>query len=953
MSLNNSRLSRRIIPSLLVILLGLNLVQCSGPNDGLNSGTTPPPGPENPPTPPAPTPTPTPTPAPAGPASTRSLFVAENGNDASGNGSFELPYRSLAQAVSVVQPGQTIEMRAGQNYCGTTISRPGSAGAWITLRAYSNEAVRIVPCGRADSIYFYRDGFGPLYWVMQGLEVQGGSGYTVKIDTPHVHLINNNLHSAALDIVKVVGTANDVIIFGNEIHHNIAANGANAQGIDIVGADRTWVAYNYVHDIPSIGMYAKGNARNTVFEHNRVENIYERGIMLGQSTDLALMTDGPYEAYDGIIRNNIVRNTGSACLASASAFNIKIYNNSCYNAATRAHGAIFLSNEAETGQAGSNIDIRNNILYVSNTATRPAVFIGSNALADETTLTLARNLYWSTSAPTFTWEGRTQPLYNVSLADWRQATGKDADSMAADPLYADTASLALQSTSPAIDTGVNIAVVTMDYRGAARPFGPATDIGAYEYGAALPTNGAYTMPAPGAASTLFRYPYLQSESPNRVRIRWATLSTVVSGTTLAPAGNPMVRLRMRGDTAITHVVATSQAFAPATTGLTNAFYQHEAILTGLGASTEYVYDVVYNGAVLAQGVPFKTLSAGTDPVNFIVVGDSGTEWEVPRYIRDAIVSTNTDGSYVYPHDFVIGVGDIAYYDGTYSDFNRKFFDQLSGRYEGNGRVSLLATRPFFPALGNHEYDQLSTGTPQAYLDSFALPVQAGVHEQDRERYYSFETGDAHLVILDSMKFEGDTTLTRLQPMLDWLEADLAATTKTWRMVFFHHTIFSSGDHGTYGDIATNRRLRQQLAPLLQRHGVQLVMFGHDHLYQRSKRMRVDSLGKIVRNTDCSIVESNDGIVYIVSGNGGADLHPDRTNPVVCNSTEYLNNIRDYGDNYDFVALRNGSPMIFHRDTISPANKNGFTQITINGLNATITAYNYSGQVLDQFTMVAR
>ena len=880
----------------------------------------------------------TPSPSPS------SIFVAENGNDTSGDGSFSRPYRTIGRAVSVVNPGQTIEVRAGANYCGTLISRPGTPNGWITLRPYNGEAVRVIPCGRADVVYFYNDGFAPMYWIMQGLEVQGGTGYTVKIDTPHVKLINNNLHSAALDIVKIVGTADDVVLFGNEIHSNIAANGANAQGVDIVGADRTWVAYNHVHDIPSIGMYAKGNARNTVFENNRVENIYARGIMLGQSTDQALMTDGPYEAYDGIIRNNVIVNTGDACLATASAYNIKIYNNSCYNAATRAQAAIFLSNESETPQGGTLIDIKNNIVYAAADTTRPVVKIGAAALTSDSAVSFDRNLYWSgagASAVTFLWEDRG--LNNVSLSAWRSATGNDAASLAGDPVYADTTLLTLNAASPAINAGINTSLVPSDYLGAARPFGAGTDIGAYETGGAAPTQGATTLPAPAAAAQLFRYPYLQTDAPHRMRVLWATPTE----------GNGLVRYRRASDSGWRSAVSQRRVFAAATTGLTADFVLHEAVLESLTPDTQYVYDVVHDGTTLAKAVPFKTVVADTNaPVNFIVVGDSGTEWEEPRRIRDAIASVDGNGDFIYPHDFVIGVGDLAYYDGSYTDFNRRFFDQLSGKYEGDGRTSILATRPYFPALGNHEYDQVPTATPSAYLESFALPIPAGVPAQDAERYYSFDAGDAHFAVIDSMRFEGDTTATRLQPMLDWLAADLAATTKTWRLVFFHHTIFSHGDHGVYGDVVQNRRLRQLLAPIMQTHGVQLVMFGHDHLYQRSKRMRVDSQGQVVRDTNCNIIESLEGIVYIASGNGGADLHPKRIEPGACGSAQYAANMRDYGDNYDFIAVRNGDEVIFHRDSIAPAIRFGFTHVRLLGNTATVTAYNYDGEIMDQFSLSA-
>lgn len=194
-------------------------------------------------------------------------------------------------------------------------------------------------------------------------------------------------------------TANDVEIRGNEIFQNssITTPSANAQGIDIVGADRTIVSGNYVHDVPDIGMYAKGNARNTIFENNRLVNIGDvdngNAIMLGQQTDSFRLVDGNYESYDAIARNNVIINSTWACIATSSSYNVHIYNNSCYNTSTLTHGSIFLSNESEIAQPGANIEIRNNILYGS--ANNPVINIGDNAMADYSTLTIDHNIYYA------------------------------------------------------------------------------------------------------------------------------------------------------------------------------------------------------------------------------------------------------------------------------------------------------------------------------------------------------------------------------------------------------------------------------------------------------------------------------------------------------------------------------------------------------------------------------
>lgn len=124
---------------------------------------------------------------------------------------------------------------------------------------------------------------------------------------------------------------------------------------------------------------------------------------------------------------------------------------------------------------------------------------------------------------------------------------------------------------------------------------------------------------------------------------------------------------------------------------------------------------------------------------------------------------------------------------------------------------ILATRPFFASLGNHEYANSKQTLPSGYLSSFDLPIHSSIPLEDRERYYSFDSRNAHFVILDTMKFSDNASEeidTRLADMLTWLSADLAATSKKWKLVFFHHAVFSNGGHGTYGDIGENRSMRQ-------------------------------------------------------------------------------------------------------------------------------------------------
>ena len=433
-------------------------------------------------------------------AHSATYYVAPNGDDGGVGQSLSSPLRTIQGAVKRVQPGDTIELRAG-TYHGATISHPGRENAWIRLKPHNHEKVLLQGNGRGPTLYFYHrscdedeantgQACQAMYWIVEGLEIQGsptgdGDGNSIKIDTPKVKIIGNNLCCATADIVKLVHSADDVEILRNEIHHPNARAGANAQGVDIVGADRTLVAHNHVHDIPSIGMYAKGNARNTVFENNLVERTWSHGIMLGQSTDAHRLRDGRYETYDGIVRNNVIRQTGWSCVATASSFNVHILNNSCYDTGTDTHGSVLISNESEVKQAGTNIEIRNNIFYGS--ARQPLIKITSNALTDTATLHIDHNLYWTAqgaAAARFTW--RDKGLERVSFEQWRKATRHDAHSLVADPRFNAITTLIPAANSPALNAGTDTPLVPHDYAGADRPCHAKIDIGAHEFCPATP-----------------------------------------------------------------------------------------------------------------------------------------------------------------------------------------------------------------------------------------------------------------------------------------------------------------------------------------------------------------------------------------------------------------------------------------------------------------------------------
>jgi len=181
-------------------------------------------------------------------------------------------------------------------------------------------------------------------------------------------------------------------------------------------------------------------------------------------------------------------------------------------------------------------------------------------------------------------------------------------------------------------------------------------------------------------------------------------------------------------------------------------------------------------------------------------------------------------------------------------------------------AELMRQVPLFPTLGNHEY---VTNMGQPYLDNFYLPAN---NPARTERFYSFDWGPVHFVALDSTcAVLGSVDVCKLALQKTWLAQDLAATKQPWKVVFFHHPPWSSGAHGS------QLVMRREFGPMFEQYGVDLVLTGHDHNYERSRLMKGDGVA----------ASGTRGIPYVVVGSGGAAL---RSFPITQPSwTAYRNN----------------------------------------------------------------
>jgi hypothetical protein len=202
---------------------------------------------------------------------------------------------------------------------------------------------------------------------------------------------------------------------------------------------------------------------------------------------------------------------------------------------------------------------------------------------------------------------------------------------------------------------------------------------------------------------------------------------------------------------------------------------------------------------------------------------------------------------------VIHTGDVAYFNGTFSQYDRYYFSYYQ---------SLMNSVPFFLTPGNHDCETNNAG-PFLALHSF--PVD-NVPFADRGRYYSFDRGNVHFVAIDS-SLSLDAAVNRNGPMLQWLESDLRSTNQFWRVAIIHHSPYSSGPNEHEVKAFW---VRTHVVPILEAYGVQVAFSGEEHSYQRSHSLWQDQ-----------VVADGSGIVYFTTGGGGAALYPvDLSNPRV-------------------------------------------------------------------------
>ncbi|MEJ8568077.1 DNRLRE domain-containing protein [Elongatibacter sediminis] len=373
------------------------------------------------------------------------------------------------------------------------------------------------------------------------------------------------------------------------------------------------------------------------------------------------------------------------------------------------------------------------------------------------------------------------------------------------------------------------------------------------------------LTASAHAAAVTRGPYLQLQTDTAITVRWRT--DVVTDSVVRFGPDP-------GNLDQMVTVAGSRT-------------EHSVRLAGLNPAQQYWYAVGDSIGTIAGDASFHFQTAPTPGLpaatRIWVVGDSGTADANARAVRDAYKTWSSSN----PADFWLMLGDNAYSDGTDAEYQAAVFDTYP---------EILRQLTLWSTLGNHDGHTADSATQTGpYYDIFDLPTaaEAGGLASGTEAYYSFDYANIHFVCLDSY----DTDRSPSGTMLQWLESDLALNTQPWVIAYWHHPPYTKGSHNS----DTEGRLidmRQNALPILEAWGVDLVMTGHSHSYERSYLLdghygastSLDPVAHVLDPGDGSesgdgayekpdlVAAQNAGAVYAVAGSsgkisGGALDHP--------------------------------------------------------------------------------
>lgn len=286
--------------------------------------------------------------------------------------------------------------------------------------------------------------------------------------------------------------------------------------------------------------------------------------------------------------------------------------------------------------------------------------------------------------------------------------------------------------------------------------------------------------------------------------------------------------------------------------------KHSFTISGLNECTRYYYKISSDSIFIDnEDRSFKTLCKKKETQTLWVIGDSGKAGEEQTKVYTAMLD------YI-EHDFNkldmwVLLGNNAYENGSQKQYNESFFKPYS---------ELLKRLTPWSVIGNKDAKNW------AFYNIFDFPTkgESGGVPSDSEKFYSVESGNLHLVMLDSEMYRTDKN----SDLVAWLREDLKKNTKPWVIIALHIPPYTDGgyDSDSGGKL---KKIRESLVPIFDEFGVDLVLSGHSHNYERSKLMvnhigKSDTFGKhnIVQDAKDYYTKSikpskNSGTIYQICG----------------------------------------------------------------------------------------
>jgi hypothetical protein len=456
---------------------------------------------------------------------------------------------------------------------------------------------------------------------------------------------------------------------------------------------------------------------------------------------------------------------------------------------------------------------------------------------------------------------------------------------------------------------------------------------------------AWSLAGPAAelSSTglLLRGPYIQLATPTSVCVVWRTREAIRPTVRFGPSPAQLDRqvratdLRTRKGYGLAgYRVSADSQDATSLHSAPHGSFQFEARLTGLEPNNQYFYAVYDGEKQLAGGDEshcFKTppVAGAAQPVRFWAVGDTGTGSLNQAQVYSAMTHYTARENRL--PDFYLHVGDVAYSRGLDREFQNRFFKMYD---------ATLCHTVCWAALGNHE-GHSAKGTRKTglgpYFDAFVQPMhgEAGGVPSQTESYYSFDWGRAHFISLNTYDEDRKPT----GRMARWLQADLAKAKNDrhtdWLIAFFHHAPYTKGSHDSDKEKILGE-VRKYLMPILEEGGIDLVLAGHSHTYERSMLMDGAYAAKTIATQ--VILDDGDGDPL---GDGAyrksAGIYPHQGTLAV---------VTGHGGTTN---SRKGTMAVMRNVSV----EHGSMLIDINGDTLTAIMLSKTGEVRDRFSIVKR